>query len=143
MKNRVRPIEKQLQFKMKRPSMYRNLTLQQRTNLVKLVDEFGYDFNRISKFWKLNYSSVRHIYRTYKERGNKFVSYKYKCGRKRSASRVRAMEIVTKPYYLQRWYSLTLTERCEQLHRIAGVRISRFMLKDIYTENGIKLRRAG
>ena len=97
MKNRVRPIEKQLQFKMKRPSMYRNLTLQQRTNLVKLVDEFGYEFKKIAKFWRLNYCSVRHIYKTFKERGNKFTSYKFRCGRKKLTSTLEAAKVVLKP----------------------------------------------
>ena len=51
------------------------------------------------------------------------------------------IELVKKPQILQKWNTLTISERCEEIAKELNIRINYRLLYDIYKGLGIKLRR--
>ena len=89
--------EKVYRFKMNKPSIRRRYTLQQKTNIVQLIDTYSYTTAQIANQYKLAYSSVSFIYNTYKANGDRFISNHHKAGRKKKASTQQVIELVKKP----------------------------------------------
>ena len=104
---------KQFKFKMKRATLRRRFTDQQKFHLITLVDSYQMTFTQIAKEYRLNRVSVKLIYNTYKANGNQIVNNMHKAGRKKYDSTLKVIELVKKPGILQQWNTLTLAERCE------------------------------
>ena len=51
------------------------------------------------------------------------------------------IELVKKPLILQKWNTLTIRERCEEIAKDLNIRVNYRLLYDIYKGLGIKLRR--
>ena len=51
------------------------------------------------------------------------------------------IDLVKQPAILQKWNTLTIRERCEEIQRDLNIRINYRLLYDIYKGLGIKLRR--
>jgi transposase len=138
--NRVEP--KTLPFRMKRPAIYRKLTLQQQWNVIRLIDDYSYTIKQVATNLQLSYGSVRHLYLRYKTRGNSLVTWHNRAGRKHKPDNLRALQIIlARPDLLQRWYSLTVLERCEEFRREFGINIKRSTLLYHYKKLGIRQRR--
>ena len=89
--------EKVYRFKMNKPCIRRRYTLQQKTNIVQLIDTYNFTTAQIANQYKLAYSSVSLIYNTYKANGDRFVSNHHKAGCKKKASTQQVIELVKKP----------------------------------------------
>ena len=49
-------------FLMRRASMYRTLSLQQKYNVVALIDRFGMTYAKVAKRFRISACTVRYIY---------------------------------------------------------------------------------
>ena len=92
---------KQYLFKMKRATIRRRFTNQQKFHLITLIDKYKMTYAQIAKTYRLCYQSVQLIYNTYKANGNKFVNNMHKAGRKKYASTIEVTKLVKKPAIVQ------------------------------------------
>ena len=97
-KSKAKPVQA---FKMKRPSIYRMLSNQQKKNIIALIDLYKMKYSQIGQSYMMNTSSVRQIYLTYKANGDKFIWQRHKAGRKPSEATIKATELVKQQKYLQ------------------------------------------
>ena len=87
----IKPLK---QFSMRRPSIYQTLSLQQKYNVVALIDRVGMSYATVAKKYRINPCTVRYIYLKFTREGTLEDRRAANSGRPLAKKTVEVTEIV-------------------------------------------------